>query len=216
MIERLENNEQILLMYLADELPAEDRAEVEQMLKVDASLGRELKGLRAAQERVHETLGRLDDLSPLPVSVDFAARQVGREIRRELARPKIQYAAPVQDRQVRSWRWLYPTVAAASIAIIGMVWLGREATPSNPVAVTGPTVLPRMPYNGAGQFEGQPMAKSDDALLIDTLQREVSGLESAEAKSASDPGPGQLASSGDVMPHDEVSQYLLNIGAGGQ
>ena len=38
LLHNLENNQAILLMYLADELPAEDRREIDQLLLVDASL----------------------------------------------------------------------------------------------------------------------------------------------------------------------------------
>ena len=57
LLQQLENNEAILLMYLADELGADDRREVEQMLRGDAGLAAELDELRAAQNAVMAAIG---------------------------------------------------------------------------------------------------------------------------------------------------------------
>jgi hypothetical protein len=185
VIEKLENNEQILMMYLAGELPAEDCAEVEQMLASEGPLRRDLGQLQALHARMEEGLGRLDEQSPMPVSGAFAARQVGRAIRQKLAQPKAAPAAAVAERQVRTWWWLYPSVAAASIAIVAMVWLDRQATPTSM-----PSVLPYVdPNSVANSHEG------DDQLLIDSLTP-------AEE-------PKQIATATDAIPQDEISQYLL-------
>jgi anti-sigma factor RsiW len=195
VIEKLDNNEQVLLMYLADELPAEDRLEVQQLLEVDGSLRHELEQLQFAHRFVGERLAQLDHASPLPVSIDFAARQIGREMRQRLARPKAAPAATKMDRAARSWRWLYPTVAAASIAIIAMVWLGRQASPVNPYATTG---LPHMPANPAAD----PQSDANVALLLQSLQ-------------PMDDEPRQVALA-DGLPQDDVSQYLLEASTGGK
>ena len=60
MLEQLENNEFVLLMYLAGELPAEDRVEVEAMLSTDPILRAELDRLQSAQEAIGDALARLD------------------------------------------------------------------------------------------------------------------------------------------------------------
>ena len=57
VLEKLENNEFILLMYLADELPAEDKAEVDQLLATDRGLRAQWVELRAAQSGFSERLG---------------------------------------------------------------------------------------------------------------------------------------------------------------
>jgi anti-sigma factor RsiW len=198
VIEKLENNEQILLMYLADELPPEDRGEVEQMLRVDASMQREFERLQATHKIIHEQLASLDALSPLPVSAQSAWRQVGRAMRRHLARPKIAPAVPQADHAPHSWRWLYPTIAAASIAIIAMVWLGKEAQPhGNPPISLLPHLVPHNVATSNPVAESQT-ADSDDSLLIQSL---------ADAKPVNDEDPKQLA---EAVPQDEISQFLLN------
>src|SRR5258706_8742588 len=60
LLHELENNEAILLMYLAGELPEEDRIEVEQMLAGDPALRAELAELAALQDRVSGMMARAD------------------------------------------------------------------------------------------------------------------------------------------------------------
>src|SRR3954452_24349124 len=80
-LQQLENNEAILLMYLGGELPADDRAEVEQMLAADTKLRGELDALRATQEQLTGMFSRADAATPLPLPRPVAVRQVSRAIR---------------------------------------------------------------------------------------------------------------------------------------
>lgn len=200
VIEKLQNNEQILLMYLADELPPQDRTEVEQLLLTDGWMRNELEQLRAVQGMFDTHLAQLDKISPLPISSEFAAKQIGRAMRQEMARPKPTYITPPADRPVRSWRWLYPTVAAASIAIVAMIWLTREARPTGgtaPVVVNSP--LPHFnPPNDKPVVANQDSRDPDDTLLIQSLESRPSGDEEVK----------QIAEAG---PQDELSQYLLSV-----
>ena len=68
LLQQLENNEAVLLMYLADELPTDDLAEVEQMLANDPGLRAELESLRAAHATVLDGLHELDHQSLPAVS----------------------------------------------------------------------------------------------------------------------------------------------------
>ena len=81
LLHQLENNEAILLMYLAEELPAEDRADVEQQLASDPALRAELEELRATHDGVTSTIERLDVETRLPVSESVAVRRATRMLR---------------------------------------------------------------------------------------------------------------------------------------
>src|SRR5688572_19642100 len=87
------NNESILLMYLAGELPAEDRAEVEQMLAGDPRLRDELEQLRAAYEGVGSALAEADAAERVVLPQSTAARRVGQAVRAWHARRLAQPAA---------------------------------------------------------------------------------------------------------------------------
>src|SRR5436190_15230305 len=127
MSSRLNNleNESIALLYLADELSPEDRAQVEQMLQSDAALRRQLDELRGAQSVVDGVLQRADAATPRAISEAAAIRKVGRAMAQWkvdwLARPRTKPARPFQ------WRSLVPAgVAAAILLTIGMfVWWSR-------------------------------------------------------------------------------------------
>jgi hypothetical protein len=126
VLNQLENNDAVLLMYLADELAAEDRAEVERMLAVDADLRGQLERLGAAHDSVSAALAQDDRAARLAVSEAAAVRRLGRAMRQWNARRLA--AAPVPVRQTSSLRypwWTYPLAAAASVVIAFLVWWGN-------------------------------------------------------------------------------------------
>ena len=117
---QLENNEAVLLMYLANELPAEDRAEVDVMLEQDEMLRAHLGRIRAAYAALDSALGKADQVSAMP-SGFAAARAVGDVIRRANA------AAVFTDEKVdlhpHRRRWiLYPLAGAAAVALGMFLW----------------------------------------------------------------------------------------------
>ena len=127
LLHKLENNEAILLMYAADELPERDRAEVERMLDADPSLRASLDQLRESLGAVAEGLGRLDEQSRPPVPRAVAVRRVGRAVAAWHAMRST--AAPVGVGAKRGLRypwWVYPAAAAASVLLAFLVWWGNS------------------------------------------------------------------------------------------
>jgi hypothetical protein len=236
VIEKLENNEQVLLMYLAGELPAGDQADVDRLLAIDAGLRQGLAELQACQAFVDEEIAKLDDASALPVSVDAAARQAGRVMRQRMAEPKVEVAAQSSALRARSWWWLYPTVAAASILIVAMLWLNRQTGPTRlgpemppmgdngsdaggQVAIQSPA--PQTPASPRGTTPAPPAPAiastlpptpaqnsrdADDALLLDSLKSPVA---MDDQRPSADDDSKRFALN-DAMPQDELSQVLLN------
>jgi hypothetical protein len=125
-------------------------------------------------------------------------------------------AAPVRaaaEGQPRSWWWLYPTVVAASVAIIAMVWLGRQQSPTRLGPSPVPNVMPDAPDSLA---DSQNVNESDDELLIDSLAPSVT-TDHPEARPADAESRQQVASgAGENMPQDEISRYLLSATASEQ
>jgi anti-sigma factor RsiW len=123
LLQKLQN-EAILLLYLADELPAEDRAEVKQMLSVDAQLRAELQQLQSSQEKIIAELANLDRV-PTRISEAVAVRQVSRAMKQwqvdRLSRP---VETPVVKRGLRYPWWAYPAVSVASIVLASIIWWG--------------------------------------------------------------------------------------------
>src|SRR5258705_1384794 len=74
--------EPTLLLYLANELPPQQRAELERILTTDAALRHDLESLRALQSQVMIGLADLDSSTSPHLSEERSARRVIREMRR--------------------------------------------------------------------------------------------------------------------------------------
>lgn len=116
------NQESILLMYLAEELSASDRADVEKMLASDDRLRQELDSLRNAYDGVHQAIGQADQTERLALPVGTAARRVGLAARswhvRRLSAPE----APKRRRALQFPWWSYPLTSAVAMAVIAISW----------------------------------------------------------------------------------------------
>jgi len=141
LLHQLENNEGVLLMYLAGELPAQDRGDVEQMLAADPGMRAELERLRETVGQVETALAALDASDRLPMSADVAARRVGRMASQWNAERLVAEAAAAAARAQRPHRvskWAYPAAAIAACALIswGIWWASNSGVNSviGPVA----------------------------------------------------------------------------------
>jgi len=183
LLQQLENNEAILLMYLADELGVEDRREVEQMLSGDAALREELEKIRAAQNAVIAAIGALDQSAPLAISTPVAVRQVSRLMKQwqvdRLARPAVE----AQKRGRFPW-WTVPAASvatAAGVLIAMMVWWGMKA--DGPIAGTvSPATAPAIVAvddQGSQQNQQNPEGQGDFQ-----ISDENSGLADAEQQAS--------------------------------
>jgi hypothetical protein len=130
LLQQLENNEAVLLMYLAEELPAEDRAEVGQMLATDANLRAELERLRASQDGV-TALVAAADAARRPRPAAPAVRRVGREIHQWQVRRFAPPPPPEPSDELRFAWWSYPLATAAAVLIAFLVWWGNQDTTVN-------------------------------------------------------------------------------------
>ena len=124
LLDQLDGRDPILLMYLADELPGDDRARVEQMLGGDAPMRARLEELRAAHDEVQGAIGRYDASQPLTGSEAAAVRHVGRMVRHwhadRVARPAPRNLPP--PRNLRFPYWSYPLAAAAAVTLAFVTW----------------------------------------------------------------------------------------------
>lgn len=194
-LQQLENNESILLMYLADELDAQDRAEVAQMLATDAGLRGELAHLEAQQEDLAAGLAKLDRLEPLVVSQAVAGRRVGRALAQWHAARTAKSTSTVKAGPRYPW-WAYPAAAAAAVMLAFLVWWGNQ--PDTTHLVIKPIDYPVV-------FEPAPESLADDAVVYGFLDPEA------------DPAPEDADSRADAAPADvldEVEQELYAISRG--
>jgi anti-sigma factor RsiW len=125
LLEQLENNEAILLMYLAGELSPADHAEVEQMLQRDDGLRAQLAELTAANQSVTQMLSRQDGVGAPGVSRREAAV---RSVSRAFVAARIQQLTYATS-SIRSGRsplklrkFILPAAIAAGLVIGVLLW----------------------------------------------------------------------------------------------
>ncbi len=119
LLTNLENNEAVLLMYLANELPADDRAEVESLLQSDPHFRSQLEELHASYAALDSAIGQAD--ASLHLSSGFSsARDFGEAVRKRheaQANSRAKELVP-HHRQI----WWYPVATAAIVAIGMSIW----------------------------------------------------------------------------------------------
>lgn len=185
LLQQLANNESVLLMYLADELPAEDRAEVEQMLQTDARLRAELDRITVAHQSVTDAIAHDDRTLRLPPA-DLVLRRLSRRIRQWEVDQQVSEEPEPEVR--RRWPiWGYPVAAAASIAIALLVWWA--ALPEEPY---GPAVSP---------WHRQAW------VLDDPTPEALELLEAFESPTLTDDLQGLYASEQELMVLQEISMF---------
>ncbi|HEY0008344.1 MAG TPA: hypothetical protein VGB55_06450 [Tepidisphaeraceae bacterium] len=119
-LNQLENNEAVLLMYIADELSLEDKAEVAQMIENDASISRQWSDIRRAYDASGEAIRSADAAAKIP-SAFAAARAFGEAVRQKNANRPAPEVAEVYVRGHHRWL-LYPVAAAAVLAMGMLAW----------------------------------------------------------------------------------------------
>src|SRR5688500_2911876 len=157
LLHQLENNEAILLMYLADELAGEDRAEVEQMLATDAGLRAELERMRATYDSWTATMRDADRGLRPPVPESVAARRVAQEMRRRQAQPARVDAPEPRKAGLRYPWWAYPSASAAAVLLAFLVWWGNKEDESRYIVDTAERPqypVTAGPARGPAEFEG--------------------------------------------------------------
>lgn len=140
LLHSLADSDSVLLMYLFDELPEEDRAEVESMLVTDHGLSTRLEELRAAYEHTTQLLVQCDAASKTQArSVNVARRNAVRLLGQWQVQKTIDQPAPREVSAVRKYV-LYPAMGLAAMMLIGLILWGMFGTAPQPPTLTSPIV----------------------------------------------------------------------------
>src|SRR5687767_10023709 len=147
LLNQLESDEALLMMYAAGELSAEDRAQVEQRLAIEPALREQLDAVRELTGSVDDAIGRIDSGARLPVSEGVAVRKVTRVMRQwqidRMAPPPVEEP---EDELRFPW-WSYPLATAAAILLAFIVWWGQQ---DGPPELRRPQQVVRSDPNGTG------------------------------------------------------------------
>jgi hypothetical protein len=127
------NSHSLLLLYIAHELPAEQRKQLETRVANEPALQAELENLRALMDASDSSIGSADAAGRDLASEAAAMRQASRAIRQWTVQRAIKKPAEVQYHRRFGWRSL--SAAAAILFVVGYVgWWGMSpvAPPSHP------------------------------------------------------------------------------------
>ena len=211
MLEQLDQSAR-LLMYLADELPAGERAKVDQLLAGDASLRQELEALQAAQDEFARCVASADAAMPT-IGEASSINRITRAMRQHQVRRVLTPAAQT-PKSVHFWsrvpRWGYPIAAAAAIALAYVgYWTIKAPDPTHMVAVDHPNI-PRVMVSSEQSSDDVLLAGLEDNLREANRTQDVSFTELrhterqfADISTSNDPLQALLTDGQPVMPENE-------------
>ena len=200
LLQQLQSKEAVLLMYLADELPPEDRVEVERMLAADPVLRADLDVLREAHGAFVAAMPALDRTSRPPVPQGVAVRHAVRAMRQWHAKRVARPSAPPAQTPLRFPWWAYPLAAAASVVFAFAVWWGhsdRRPPRSEYVhrsrAVSEGAFIPTPELDVAIGWEmGGPVEDADEArALVEPSDYNIFFLSFEDPEAGGAPGPAE-------------------------
>jgi hypothetical protein len=201
LLQQLENNEAVLLMYLAGELPPDDRAEVELLLAGDAALRAEFERLRGAYDAFGSGMRVLDSATRLPVPEATSVRRVGAAMRQWHAARQARPPARPRLPELRYPWWAYPAAAAASVVIAFLVWWGNSDRPER-VVYHAPVFVTDYDQPAGPQFDAEDVAAWWGV-------RSADGAEGSDADGGANEAPEDLAAFALIDPSD--SNVLLLV-----
>jgi len=129
MLIHLENNEAVLLMYLAGELPPAERAQVQLLLSRDKGMRATYEELRADEKAADETLTA--DAASMPLHKERCVSQTIKAMRQwQESPPQRRFVVPQDEKRLLLPWWSYPLAAAASVLVAAAVFFANIEPPS--------------------------------------------------------------------------------------
>jgi ElaB/YqjD/DUF883 family membrane-anchored ribosome-binding protein len=195
-LQKLENNEAILLMYLAGELPEADRKEVDQMLASDARLRSELEILRQTQQLAFDALESLDELARKGPATPEAQNRIVRQINQWVQKRR----EPAAQNSKRQLPWRRIAFAAAACLMVGYyIWAVYDRLDQDP----------RNRQNDVAQSDdGQMSSDNPDQTLPDEEPHTAPLRELSSAEKLA-----LLSNSLEESNADDSSQHVAEVAA---
>jgi hypothetical protein len=200
-LQQLENNEAILLMYLAGELPDSDRQEVEQMLASDSALRHELEILRQTQQLAFDALDSLDELSRQSYMPARAQAQASELLGDWLARRR---KAAEQEAKAYKMPWRRIGFAAAAMLLVGYyIWAVYDKLDNRPPGGSD-TAIQDDGENDFPSARPPKLLTSDEKVALLTNSLEEPGADKSDADESEQLQKLHIAEVAAVIPSDSV------------
>jgi anti-sigma factor RsiW len=218
-IEKLKDDQALLLMYLADELPGAERDKINRRLGAEPALLSQLSHLRSAHATFVTAMGFLDRSTAAPVPTDAAVARASRLVRQwttqRLARP----AAPLRSKSASVAWWYYPLAAAAAVIIAVTVSVLHHQrvnniaqTPGDSPSANAPIVAENNNQNQPPQNQEAPApatdAASPDAAIAELPADQQEQLLNSLDSTTADENDGAVAS---APAADETDNVFLGL-----
>jgi len=183
-LQHLESNEAVLLMYLGNELPEQDRTEVETMLASDSKLRSELENLRKTYQLAFDALESLDAITRPPMP-PIAARNRTSQLIGEWADRRRQSTAAVSGLRKQFPWWRSTFAAAASLMIVYYIWAVYHTAPVRDLSpIARPPHVPTDNEKLAVLYNSFEISNSEDSDLVDHIAEVASVVHSDSEDSA--------------------------------
>lgn len=201
MIETLTDNNAILLLYLAGELPEADRLEVDRRLAADPNLAEQLAELNGIHQRIGSGIAALDEADQGRFSPDSAINTAVATIEGWRFGPRLVIPQTAPQKH-RVWSWAAPASLAASILIAATIWMAHRTANErvDHPFVLGPTT---------DKSNVVPALNDSDDNFALLRQSFSTGFEQGPRRAAPDGRP-------EVASRDDLSDYLLKTEVGQQ
>lgn len=160
LLSELQNNEVVLMLYLAGELPLEDRIEVQQMVERDSALRAQCIAMDRLLSRAALSFGT--DTALAAAAPAARARQRLSPVFRQWTTQRLSRPAPIPELAARRTPWfMYPLGAAAIILVaIAVFWSSIEP---------GYTTLPSPGHDEVAYLPDWTDLADDSPVEIDTI-----------------------------------------------
>ena len=182
VLSQLENDQAILLMYLADELPPVDRAAVDKRLAAEPLLREELEILRLTHEGIEQSLAQLDQAKPIPPASAATQRMLSRMFKQWAADRAMREVAETSRQRGLFARFApaYPFVAAAALLVGFIVWWGLRDDGGTQIATTQTLTTTDLTVDGSSASTSAQTSSSETIIEADvdhTLDLAQEGIE---------------------------------------
>ena len=208
---KLESNEVILMMYLANELPAHDRDQIEHLLKNDPGMRATLESLQLAWSRVDQAFAQADRQEPVHVASTVANTIAAMRQWHADAASRPLTRSPVAPGLPLPW-WCYPLASAAAIILAFAVWIANREPDRLPYGNPAVTMTEPAGWADPAPPDSTPPAiiagVADASVVADVLTATLDDSDQIIAESLS---PNSLAQAGrELATIEQLSQDMVN------
>jgi hypothetical protein len=196
LLQELEN-ESLLLLYIAGELPVEDRAEIELMLERDSGMRSQLQALRTAQSRSYAALLQLDQAESVR-GMESVMRPIDQAIGQwnveRLARP-----TKITPRRSTGPILAWSVGSAVAAVLVVCVWWGFRSDSATHLATSAPSNVPNLSIAS----NDQPDSDSPAGLQNDAQAPVVPGV-NPPALQVANSDPSEQIADLEQQVHEDV------------